>query len=153
MLVLIAAAVVSLILGDYKDAIAILLIVVLNAVLGFRQEYRAEKSMAALKELAVPIVRVRRGGRVSELSARDLGAGRRHPTGGGQPGAGRRAADSSANLRMEEAALTGESVPVEKDAKSGLRRGYGRGRPAQHGLYGHDGFVWAWRRRRDRTRE
>nr|HMN31061.1 cation-transporting P-type ATPase [Caldilineaceae bacterium] len=71
-LVLIAAAVISGLLGDVEDTVAILAIVVLNAVLGFRQEYRAEQAMAALKRLAVPVVRVRRGGHVRELSARDL---------------------------------------------------------------------------------
>jgi Ca2+-transporting ATPase len=74
--ILIVAAVVSGALGDWKDAIAILAIVVLNAVLGFSQEFRAEKAMAALKQLAVPTVKVRRdgdgGGRVVEISAREL---------------------------------------------------------------------------------
>ena len=70
--ILIVAAVVSGLLGDWKDAIAILAIVVLNAVLGFTQEFRAERAMAALKQLAVPTVKVRRGGHVLEISARDL---------------------------------------------------------------------------------
>ena len=60
--ILIIAAIISAILGDFKDAIAILAIVIINALLGFRQEYKAEQAMAALKKLAVPTVRVRRGG-------------------------------------------------------------------------------------------
>ena len=70
--ILIIAAVISAFIGDFKDAIAILVIVILNAVLGFTQEYRAEKAMAALKRLAVPNVKVRRDGQVREISAKDL---------------------------------------------------------------------------------
>ena len=71
-LVLLAAAMISFALRDTKDAIAILAIVVLNAALGFVQEYRAEKAMAALKRLAVPSVTVRRDGRLQFVPARDL---------------------------------------------------------------------------------
>src|SRR5450631_3614761 len=67
MLVLVAAAAISAILGDYRDAIAIAVIVVLNAALGFTQEYRAEKAMAALAKLTVPAVLVRRDGKLVEL--------------------------------------------------------------------------------------
>ena len=72
---LIIAAVVSASLGDYKDTAAILAIVLLNAVLGFRQEYKAEKAMAALKKLGAPNVRVRRSARVLEISAGELTPG------------------------------------------------------------------------------
>jgi P-type Ca2+ transporter type 2C len=71
-LILIAAAVISLLVGDVKDAIAILAIVVLFGVLGFTQEYRAEKAMAALRKLAVPNVRVRRDGELREVAASQL---------------------------------------------------------------------------------
>lgn len=113
--ILIVAAVISYFLGDIIDTIAILAIVVLNALLGFRQEYKAEQAMAALKKLAVPSVRVRRSGHVREVSARELvpgdivllEAGNLVP------------ADSrlllNANLRIQEAALTGESEAVDKD--------------------------------------
>jgi len=73
--ILIIAAVISLFLGEFIDAAAILVIVVLNGILGFTQEYRAEQAMAALKKLSVPTVRVRRGGHVEEISARSLVAG------------------------------------------------------------------------------
>src|SRR5450759_1734460 len=66
--VLIVAAVVSAFLGEYADAIVIGVIVILNALLGLSQEYRAEKAMAALKRMAVPTVKIRRGGDVREIS-------------------------------------------------------------------------------------
>ena len=112
--VLIVAALLSALLGDYKDAIAILAIVILNAALGVRQEYQAEQAMAALKKLAVPIVRVRRGGRVQEISSHDLTLGDIVLLEAGNliPADGR--ALQSANLQVQEAALTGESAPVEK---------------------------------------
>ncbi len=70
-LILIGAAVISLVLGDLLEAIVILVIVVLNAVLGFFQEYKAEQSMAALKRMSVPTVRVRRDGQhPGDLGAR-----------------------------------------------------------------------------------
>ena len=114
-LLLILAAVVSMVLGDWIEAVAILVIVVLNALLGYSQEYRAEQSMAALKKMSVPIVRVRRDGRLQEISARDLVPGDIVvlETGNIVPADGR--VTGSANLRVEEAALTGESEPVDKD--------------------------------------
>ncbi|MDZ7318144.1 MAG: cation-transporting P-type ATPase, partial [candidate division KSB1 bacterium] len=71
-IILIVAAVISGFLGKPTETIAILAIVFLFAILGFVQEYRAEKAMAALKKLTVPIVRVRRNGELLEISARDL---------------------------------------------------------------------------------
>ncbi|MCS7220676.1 MAG: cation-translocating P-type ATPase [Anaerolineae bacterium] len=114
-MLLIIAAVISAALGDYKDTAAILAIVVLNAILGFTQEYRAEKAMAALKKLAVPTVKVRRDGHVREISARELVPGDIVflEAGGLVPADGRLL--ESVNLRTQEAALTGESEPVEKD--------------------------------------
>ncbi len=112
--ILIAAALISALLGDYKDAVAILAIVVLNAMLGFTQEYRAEQAMAALKQMAVPNVRVRRDGRLLEISARELVPGDvvLLEAGVKVPADGRLI--ESASLRAQEAALTGESEPVEK---------------------------------------
>jgi Ca2+-transporting ATPase len=115
--ILIVAAVVSGALGDWKDAITILAIVVLNSVLGFSQEFRAEKAMAALKQLAVPTVKVRRDGHVVEISARELVPGDvvLLEAGALVPADGRLL--ESVNLRVEEAALTGESEPVEKHVR------------------------------------
>lgn len=114
-LILFAAVLISIFLGDYADAIAILAIIVLNAALGFQQEYKAERSMAALKKLAVPMVKVKRGGLVQELPSRLLVPGDivLLETGNLVPADGR--VLESINLRIEEAALTGESVAIDKD--------------------------------------
>jgi len=116
-IVLFVAAVISAALGDYKDAIAIIAIVILNALLGFRQEYQAEKAMAALKKLAVPMVKVRRSGHVVEKSARELVPGDiiLLETGDLVPADGR--VLESTNLRTQESALTGESEPVHKETR------------------------------------
>ena len=113
-IVLLVAAALSLIVGDAKDAIMILVIVILNAVLGFTQEYRAERAMAALKQLSVPTVKARRNGQVREVEATQLVPGDvvLFEAGDRVPADGR--VIESVNLRAEEAALTGESVPVDK---------------------------------------
>lgn len=116
--ILIIAAVISGLLGDFKDVAAIVVIVILNALLGFSQEYRAEKAMAALKKLSVPSVRVRRDSRVQSISARELVPGDiiMLEAGNFVP-ADARLLESN-NLRAQEAILTGESEPVEKVEES-----------------------------------
>lgn len=113
-LILIAAAIVSAFLGKWNEAIAILAIVLLFALLGFVQEYRAEKAMAALKKLAVPNVRVRRTGALQELPARDLVPGDLVLLEAGNLVPADLRLVESVNLRIQEAALTGESEAVEK---------------------------------------
>jgi Ca2+-transporting ATPase len=113
--ILLAAAILSFALGDWIEAVVILAIVVLNAALGYTQEHRAERSMAALKRMSVPTVRVRRDGQVQEISSSDLVPGdiALLETGNVVPADGR--VLESTNLRAQEAALTGESEAVEKD--------------------------------------
>ncbi len=113
-LILIAAAVVSFLLGKETETIAIAAIVVLFALLGFLQEFRAERAMAALRKLAVPSVRVRREGVLQEISARELVPGDviQLEAGNAVPADVRLL--ESVNLRIQEATLTGESEPVEK---------------------------------------
>jgi Ca2+-transporting ATPase len=112
---LLVAAAISLVLGDYKDAGAILAIVGLNTLLGFIQEYRAERAMAALKRLAVPLVRVRRDGHVRLISAHELVPGDIVLLEAGSLVPADCRILEAVNLRTQEAALTGESEPVEKD--------------------------------------
>ncbi len=113
-IILIIAAIVSLLLGEIVDFVVIMAIVIINAALGFSQEYRAEQAMAALKKLAVPTVRVRRGGQIVEISSEELVPGDIVvlETGNLVPADGRLI--EGANLKAQEAALTGESEPVEK---------------------------------------
>ena len=116
-LLLVGAAGVSAFLHEYTDAIVILAIVLLNAALGFVQDYRAEKALAALKKLAVPIVRVRREGVVREISARELVPGDivLIEVGNYVPADCRLV--ESVNLKVQESALTGESEAVGKQVE------------------------------------
>lgn len=113
-LILIAAAVISAALGKTDSFIAIMAIVILNAILGLVQEYRAEQAMAALRRMAAPLVRVRRGGQVQTLEARELVPGDVVLLEAGNiiPADGRLI--EAASLQVQEASLTGESYPVEK---------------------------------------
>lgn len=113
-IVLLAAAVVSGLIGEAKDTIAIAAIVILNAVVGFVQEYRAEQAMEALKVMAAPTATVLRdGGSVVILSAEVVPGDVVLLEVGAIVPADLRLLEA-AQLRVEEAALTGESIPVEK---------------------------------------
>ncbi len=115
--VLLGASIITIVIGEYVDAIIILFVVVLNATIGVVQEYKAEKAIEALQKMTTPKALVRRDGEVKEINSEEivpgdiivLDAGRFIP------------ADirliESANLQIEESALTGESVPSEKKAE------------------------------------
>jgi Ca2+-transporting ATPase len=122
-LVLIAAALVSIGVAayggtseEYLDAAVIIIIVLINAFLGFIQEYRAEKALEALKELAAPTTVVLRSGKEKKVPAKELVPGDLFilATGDKVPADGR--VLEAVNLRIDEASLTGESEAVEKDA-------------------------------------
>lgn len=114
--ILLAAAVVSAILGEVNDAIIIFLVIILNSIVGVVQESKAEKALDALKKMSTPKALVKRDGELKEIPSEEvvpgdiiiLDAGRYIPC------------DlrliETATLKIEESALTGESVPVDKDA-------------------------------------
>jgi P-type Ca2+ transporter type 2C len=120
--VLLAAALISALLGTWIEAVVILAIVVLNAILGVVQEHRAEQAMAALRRLAAPEAHVVRGGHRQNVPARDLVPGDIVLLEAGNYIPADLRLIETANLHVEEAALTGESVPVEKDAGVVLRQ-------------------------------
>lgn len=114
--ILIGAAVISFIMGEISDSIIILVVILINATIGMVQESKAEKALEALKNLSTPKALVKRNGTLQEIPSEDvvigdivvIDAGRYIP------------ADlrliESANLKIEESAFTGESLPTEKDA-------------------------------------
>jgi Ca2+-transporting ATPase len=115
-LILIAATAVSVVLGDYSDGIAIGTIVFLNVLLGFTQEYRAEKAIVALRKLATPHVRVRRDAQVQEIPSPLVVPGDIVLLEAGNLVPADCRVIESANLQTQEASLTGESQPVRKIA-------------------------------------
>ena len=115
-IILILAAVVSAVVGEFVQAIAIAAIVLLNAALGVVQERRAEDAMAALQKLTAPEAQAVRGGRRRTVPAHRIVVGDLVLLEAGNYVPADIRLVESANLRIEEAALTGESVPVDKDA-------------------------------------
>lgn len=112
--VLLAATVISFLMGDRTDAIVILAIVVLNAVLGVAQEYRAEQSLTALKEMTAPTAKVRRDGRALEVPAREVVPGDVLLLEAGSVVAADARVVEAAALKADESFLTGEAEPVEQ---------------------------------------
>ena len=115
-IILIVAAGVTLLLGEYVDAIAITFIVALNAMVGVIQESKAEKAIAALKKMSAPNAQLIRDGYQVTVPARELVAGDIVLLEAGNYVPADMRLVESINLKVEEASLTGESVPVEKDA-------------------------------------
>ena len=135
-IILLISTAISAFMGEITEAVTIIAIVVVNAILGFVQEFRTEKTLEALKQLAAPTANVIRGGRVTSIPAEEvvpgdlilLEAGDRVP------------ADAeiveSSSLQIDESLLTGESVPVEKVKKASAYMGTivtgGRGKALVH---------------------
>ncbi|MBC2579482.1 calcium-transporting P-type ATPase, PMR1-type [Clostridium sp. DJ247] len=119
--ILLAAAVISGFLGEISDAVIIASIVVINAVIGVIQESKAEKALEALKKLSTPKAVVRRDGDLKEISSQELVPGDIVIIDTGRYIPCDLRLIETANLKIEESALTGESLPVEKDADTILR--------------------------------
>ncbi len=114
--ILLAAAIITLLLRDYTDTGVILAVVVLNAVIGFTQEYRAHQAMRALQKLSAPKAEVLRDGRAREIASREVVPGDIVLlTSGARVPADLRLTDAR-HLEVDESMLTGESTTVRKDA-------------------------------------
>ncbi|MDF1516055.1 MAG: HAD-IC family P-type ATPase, partial [Anaerolineae bacterium] len=126
-MILLVSAVVSALLGDYIEAIAIMAIVVLNTAIGVIQESRAEEALAALKKMAAPEAHVTRGGHRVLVPSRELVPGDIVTIEAGSIIPADLRLVQSVNLKIEEASLTGESVPVNKyaDQVSSVKAGIG----------------------------
>ena len=114
--ILIVASVIAGLMGEWIDTLAILAIVLLNGVLGYLQEDRAERALAALQRLSAPMAKVLREGRLQSLPASELVPGDRIEVEAGDSVPADARLIRSFGLRVQEASLTGESVPVLKNA-------------------------------------
>lgn len=114
--ILIAAAVISALVGETSDAIIVAVIIILNAVIGIIQESKAEHSLESLKNLSAPKTIVKRDGELKEVSSEDIVPGDIIIIDAGRYIPCDLRLIETANLKIEESALTGESVPVDKDA-------------------------------------
>lgn len=114
--ILIIAAIISAFLGEISDALIILLVIIINAVIGVIQESKAEKALDALKELSTPKALVKRDGSLKKILSEDIVPGDIVIIDAGRYIPGDLRLIDTANLKIEESAFTGESVPSEKDA-------------------------------------
>lgn len=115
--VLLAATAISILLGEISDAAIIITVIILNAVVGVIQEGKAQKALDALKKLTSPHAIVKREGRQMEIPAAELVPGDLVYLDAGRQVPADLRLISTSNLKIEESALTGETVPVEKDAQ------------------------------------
>lgn len=116
--VLLAAVVVTLAMGEYMDAGIIILVVILNATLGVTQGVKAGNAIEALQKMSSPRALARRDGVITEVDSEDVVPGDILVLDAGRFIAADIRLIESANLQLEESALTGESVPASKDASA-----------------------------------
>ena len=119
--ILIFAALIAGLMGEWVDTVAILAIVLLNGIIGFMQEERAERALASLQKLTSPMAKVLRDGEMQSLPAKDLVAGDCLLLEAGDNVPADCRLLTSFSLQVQESALTGESVPVDKDADSSVQ--------------------------------
>jgi Ca2+-transporting ATPase len=117
-LVLVVAAIVSAFIGELSDTFVILVIIILNAVIGFFQEYRAEQAMEALKKMAAPFSNVVRNGSISEIPAADIVPGDIVLLEAGDLVPADMRLIEIHSLKINEASLTGESQAIDKTIKT-----------------------------------
>lgn len=116
-LILLMATLISGILGEFYDGITIIIIILLNAILGFIQEFKAEKSLQALSKLTAPKAKVIRDGRTISVETKDLVVGDMVLLASGDKVPADLRLIEAFSLEVDEAALTGESVPVLKNSE------------------------------------
>ncbi|MGL4572311.1 MAG: cation-translocating P-type ATPase [Clostridium sp.] len=114
--ILIGAAIISAIMGEYSDSIIILIVIFINAIIGVVQESKAEKALSALKSLSTPKALVKRDGEIIEIQSEDVVIGDIIVIDAGRYIPCDLRLIETANLKIEESAFTGESVPSDKDA-------------------------------------
>lgn len=135
-IILIIAAIISIFLGEILDGSIILAIVVLNTFLGVYQENKASNALKALKEMASPQAKVLRGGQIIEVPSSDVVVGDIVILEAGDYVPADIRLVEAVNLKIDEAALTGESVPVEKEAAKVLSDDAGLGDRINSGFMG-----------------
>lgn len=121
--ILIGAAIISGALGELSDAIIIAIVILINAIVGVIQESKAEKALDALKKLSTPKAVVKRNGELTEIPSENLVPGDIVIIDAGRYIPCDLRLIETANLKIEESALTGESVPVDKDSRLILEGG------------------------------
>ncbi len=115
--ILLGATVLSFILGDVKDAILIGVVVLINAAIGFYQEYKAERTLASLKKMAAPTAKIVRNGQIEEIQTFEIVRGDIVVLEEGDIVPADLRLTESVGLEINESVLTGESVPVQKDSR------------------------------------